>query len=217
MLLDLIENRQSVREYSDKPIAREDLKKILKAGYLAPSWMNSQPWKFILVQKQETKDLLYELASFMPHVKQAPAVIVCIADKNAWSKETFGKVLSQRGIPPEGIDKILAKPMLNPSLNGDKITLARSLEQVTYAVSFMLLTAKDLGIDSCIIGAVSNEATVIKQDIADKVNSALNLKQGEVITTMLTLGYAKENTPVDKQRKDFDSVIFDEVIGQKLV
>jgi len=217
MLLDLIENRQSIREYLDKPILKDDLKKILKAGYLAPSWMNSQPWKFILVQKQQTKDLLCELASFMPHVKQAPAVIVCVADKNAWDKKTFGKVLLEKGIPSEGVDKIFTKPMFYPPLNGDKITLARTLEQVTYAVSFMLLTAKDLGIESCIIGAVSNEATVEKPEIIQKVNDALNLKEGEVITTMLTLGYAKENTPVNKQRKEFDSVIFEERAGQKLI
>ncbi len=37
MLLDLIENRKSVREYLQKDIPKEDLKKILKAGYLAPS------------------------------------------------------------------------------------------------------------------------------------------------------------------------------------
>ena len=50
MLLDLIKNRKSVREYTEQKIKHEDLTKILEAGYYAPSWMNVQSWKFILVK-----------------------------------------------------------------------------------------------------------------------------------------------------------------------
>ena len=57
-LLNLIQSRQSVRKYSEKHISDEDLRKILEAGRLAPSWMNVQSWKFILVKSQENKDLL---------------------------------------------------------------------------------------------------------------------------------------------------------------
>ena len=56
MLLELIKNRKSIRDYQNKKIPNSDLKKILEAGYYAPSWMNSQPWKFILVENQENKD-----------------------------------------------------------------------------------------------------------------------------------------------------------------
>ena len=51
----LIANRKSVRKYLDKHIPEEDLRKILEAGRLAPSWMNVQSWRFILVKSQETK------------------------------------------------------------------------------------------------------------------------------------------------------------------
>lgn len=212
MLLDLIENRYSVRKYSDKNISDEDLNKILKAGYLAPSWMNSQPWKFILVKNPETKKMLSELASNMPHVASCNAVVVCVADKNAWDKEVFGEVLKKRGMTQEGVDKVLSVPQLYPKLLGDKILLLRTVEQVTYAVSYMMLEAKDLGIDSCVIGAVSNEATVLKPEIVEKVNKALNLKEGEVVITMLTLGYNAENEAPKKLRKDFDKVVFFEKI-----
>ena len=90
MLLDLIKNRKSVREYTEQKIPHEDLKKILEAGYYAPSWMNVQPWKFIAIENQETKDMICELSGHQPHVKNAAALIVCVADKNGWSKEEFG-------------------------------------------------------------------------------------------------------------------------------
>lgn len=215
-LLNLIEERKSVRTYSSKNIPEADLKKILKAGYLAPSWMNSQPWKFILVKNEENKNLLSELAGYQKHVKEANALIVCIADKNAWKKEVFGKVLKSRGMEDSGIDKILSVPMFYPPLLGDDKTLLRSVEQVTYAVSYMMLEAKNLGIDSCIIGAISNEATVIKDEIIKKVNETLNLKEGEVIITIITLGYEKEPSKTDKVRKDFDEIIHFEKVGNRV-
>ena len=57
MVLNAIKSRQSVRKYSDKPIPDEVLNNILEAGRLAPSWVNVQPWKFIVVKSQATKDL----------------------------------------------------------------------------------------------------------------------------------------------------------------
>ena len=217
MLLDLIKERKSVREYQDKKIPKEDLKKILQAGYLAPSWMNSQPWKFILVENEETKDFLCELSSNQPHVKNAAAIIVCIADKNGWSKEEFGEVLKKRGMNEAGIEKIFSIPMLYPALLGEERILMRSVEQVTYAISYMMLEAKELGIDSCIIGAIQNEATVIKnEELTKKVNEKLNLSKDDVIITMITLGYAKEETETQKQRKDFNKVVYYEHIGQNI-
>ena len=41
-ILELISSRKSVRKYLDKHIPDEDLRKILEAGRLAPSWMNVQ-------------------------------------------------------------------------------------------------------------------------------------------------------------------------------
>ena len=85
-LLELIKTRKSVRTYLDKQIPDEDLRKILEAGRLAPSWMNVQSWKFILIKSQENKDLLSELSLGQPHVKNAAALIVCVADMNAWEE-----------------------------------------------------------------------------------------------------------------------------------
>ena len=217
MLEKLIKERKSVREYLEKDIPNEDLKKILNAGYLAPSWMNSQPWKFILVENQQTKDLLCELSSNQPHVKNAAALVVCIADKNGWSKEEFGEVLAARGIGESGREKIFSIPMFYPVLLGDDKVLMRSVEQVTYAVSYMMLEAKELGVDSCIIGALQNEATVIKNsELVEIVNKILNLSKDDVLITIITLGYALEETPTQKQRKDFNKVVHYETVGQKL-
>ena len=56
---DAIRARRNVRQYTDQPIGREDLERILDAGRRAPSANNWQPWDFVLVTD---RDQLVELA-----------------------------------------------------------------------------------------------------------------------------------------------------------
>jgi nitroreductase len=46
---DAIRARRNVRQYTDQPIAREDLERICEAGRRAPSAGNGQPWNFVVV------------------------------------------------------------------------------------------------------------------------------------------------------------------------
>ena len=46
MLLDIINQRSSVRKYSDNEPSIDDIKYVLEAGRLAPSWVNVQPDSF---------------------------------------------------------------------------------------------------------------------------------------------------------------------------
>ena len=199
-LLDLISQRRSVRNYLDKHISDEDLRTILEAGRLAPSWMNVQSWKFILVKSQENKDLLSELSIGQQQVKKADALIVCVADTNAWTEA--------------GITNI-QNPALNPALQGENGLLIRTMEQVIYPISYMMLTANNLGISSCIIGAFGSEITGILPDLSKKAKETLGLKDGQIISTIITLGYDANPTETVKQRKDFDSIVSLEKIGNK--
>ena len=215
--MDIIETRKSVRKYLDKEIPNDVLKQILEAGRLAPSWMNSQPWKFIVVKNQETKNLLSKLSSNQPHVRYANAVIVCIADNNAWSKEEFGKVLKEKGIKDEAIDNIMTMQALYPPLLGKETTLLRSVEQVTYATAYMTLEAERLGVACCVIGALGNEVTKVLPEVYKEVKEKLGLDENQCIISMLTLGYEAEKQPTNKLRKSFDEVISLEKLGNKFI
>jgi nitroreductase len=45
--------RRSIRQYQDRPVPREIVNKILKAGVWAPSGMNMQPWHFVIIQNRD--------------------------------------------------------------------------------------------------------------------------------------------------------------------
>lgn len=51
----LISERKSIRAFSDKEISDEALITLLEAARWAPSSMNEQPWRFIVVRKENTE------------------------------------------------------------------------------------------------------------------------------------------------------------------
>lgn len=61
-IIENIMNRRSVRFYDTKPIPKEILQTIIDAGNAAPSGMNTQGWRFVVVQGKAFKDKLMSLA-----------------------------------------------------------------------------------------------------------------------------------------------------------
>lgn len=73
-VLENIHSRKSVRSYTDQDVTPEQVETILKAAMAAPSGMNAQPWRFVVVREQATKDKL--AGGFNKMIAKAPVVIV---------------------------------------------------------------------------------------------------------------------------------------------
>ena len=73
-VLDNIFARKSVRSYTDEPVSAEQVETLLKAAMAAPSGMNLQPWRFVVVREQDVKDKL--AVGFNKMIAKAPVVIV---------------------------------------------------------------------------------------------------------------------------------------------
>jgi nitroreductase len=73
-----IQKRRSTRSFAAKPLEKDQVERILEAGRLAPSAKNRQEWRFVVVQKKETRERIQEAAFGQEHVGQAAAIIaVC--------------------------------------------------------------------------------------------------------------------------------------------
>ncbi|MBN1367197.1 MAG: nitroreductase family protein [Dehalococcoidales bacterium] len=83
-IFEVIYNRHSIRKYKPDPVGDEDLAKILEAARQAPSWKNSQCWRFIIINNQATKNALAECLP--PHnpaanaIREAPLTVVACAE-----------------------------------------------------------------------------------------------------------------------------------------
>ena len=72
-----IENRRSIRKYKDLPVTEEQVREILTAASLAPSWTNSQPSRYYVAMGQARDAVAAMLPQFnQNNVINAPVLIV---------------------------------------------------------------------------------------------------------------------------------------------
>jgi len=76
---EVLEKRRAIRKYKPYDIPDDDLKKIFEAAKLAPSANNNQPWRFIIVKDQKTKELLAR-PSTQNFIGEANAIVVVLGD-----------------------------------------------------------------------------------------------------------------------------------------
>lgn len=96
-MLELITSRQSDRKYSENPVEKEKLERILEAGRMAPSACNAQPWKLIVVTDPDLLKKVADAASakllgMNSFVGQAPLIIVVVREKPNFSSKVGGTI-----------------------------------------------------------------------------------------------------------------------------
>ena len=84
---DVIEQRYSMRGFEDKEVEKEKLDMILKAAQLAPTGVNFQPFKVVVIDAKKYKEKLKGIYS-PDWFTQAPLVLCVVASKDkAWTRK----------------------------------------------------------------------------------------------------------------------------------
>ncbi len=81
--IDNIMTRASVRAYSDRPLAKETLDTLLQAAMAAPTAVNLQPWRIVVVTEGALRDSIAEEIQSMTMARDAQVSIVLCGDLNA--------------------------------------------------------------------------------------------------------------------------------------
>ena len=99
-IISAIKTRRSIRRYKADPVKEEDLRVVLEAARWAPSWRNSQCWRFVVVRdprvKAELADALSPGNAATSAVREAPVVIAACAElgKSGYKR---GEVCTDKG------------------------------------------------------------------------------------------------------------------------
>jgi nitroreductase len=84
-LFEALKGRRSVRKYAERDVPDDVLEQVLEAARCAPSWANTQCWRFVVVKDPETRRRLSEtLPAGNPArnaVASAPVVIAACGEK----------------------------------------------------------------------------------------------------------------------------------------
>ena len=95
-MLQIAQERYTTKHYSGKIIPREQFKELLEILRLAPSSVNAQSWKFIVISTKEAKEKILEgfLDFNRERVAKASDIIVFAVPEKI-SEEHLQKVLQQ--------------------------------------------------------------------------------------------------------------------------
>lgn len=72
----------AVREYEDRPIPDDILRRIAEAGRLTASASNRQPWHFVFVTDRKSLEELGRLVRTGPYIAGAAAAVVVAGERN---------------------------------------------------------------------------------------------------------------------------------------
>lgn len=102
---EIVLGRRSVKVYDPEvKISREEMTEILTEATRAPSAINMQPWRFLVIDSAEGKEKLAPLASFnQSQVLTSSAVIAVFYDANnmEYIDEIYGKAVELGYMPPD--------------------------------------------------------------------------------------------------------------------
>ncbi len=81
-VLEAVCRRYSCRAYQDKAIEQEKLDSIFEAARLAPSAMNTQDWRFVVVTDKETRRQVAETTNRPEVFQKAGAIITACSNSD---------------------------------------------------------------------------------------------------------------------------------------
>jgi nitroreductase len=171
-VLDVIRTRRSIRAYEPKPVSRDLLMTIIAAANQAPSGMNTQPWRFVVVESQELKKKLVECA--VPNSKK---YLEPLKEKNPARYGLLMKRYEELSDPV-----YYSAPAIVFILGAG----AYASDSCPLACENLMLAAHSLGLGSCWVKLGS----LITDN--PEIVSALELKEGESIFGPILIGYPQD-------------------------
>lgn len=200
-LMDAIKKRRAIRKFKPDAVSKDKFDRILEAARLAPSGVNSQPWKFRVVTDPSEKKRVYEASKNQHHIDQAPAVIVICADTLSYHrglKARFKDLLDNGVISQDDLNNMGLGSLIT---DDEKKELERFAVSASFntaiATEHMALMATELGLGTCWIHLFDKQ----------KVAEIFGLPPWLIPVTLMPVGYPDED-PEPRPRKSVEEITF---------
>ncbi|KON91948.1 NAD(P)H nitroreductase [Rossellomorea marisflavi] len=199
---DLITGRRSIRNYDPSvKISKEEMKEILTEATLAPSSVNLQPWRFLVIDSEEGKATLAPLAKFnQTQVNTSSAVIAVFVDMNSldYTDRIYNDAVEKGLMPAEVRDRQI--PGIKGMLSQVPVQEMREMNLIDAGLVSMqlMLAARHHGYDTNPIGGYEK----------DQIAEAYGMDKERYYPVMLIsigkaadAGYQSVRLPIDEITK----------------
>lgn len=102
----IIQNRRSIRVFTNEKVPQHVMEQVLDWALLAPNSSNLQAWEFYWVKEPRKKSELVEACLNQPAARTAQELIVCVARLDSWKrvrKEMVTHFKKQENVPAPAI------------------------------------------------------------------------------------------------------------------
>lgn len=182
LVTDIMDEHKVCRKYLDKQVPQKLLERILMSAIRSPSSINGQSVSYIVVEDPLKKEEISKVCGNNPHIVEAPVFILFAMD-------------FYRGY--KACEKHNATMKAQTSMDA---IMVGSVD-CGIALSTAIITAESLGLGTCPIGSVRDNANII--------SDILNLPPYVFGVVGLTLGYSAESMPL-KPRFPYDVLVHEE-------
>lgn len=186
-LFEVIKTRRSIRRYKTDPVDEKKIEAILEAGRWAPSWANTQCWRFIVVRDPATRA---KVAESLMKIKLPDKEVENPGAKSLNTAPVLIVVCAETG-------KSGCKP--GSSGGGEFVTDKGDwfMFDTALAVQNMVLAAHALGLGTVIMGLFD----------AQKAEKALDVPKGYRVVAFFPVGVPDQESKVPP-RKELAEIVF---------
>ena len=174
--IDAIYQRRAIKHYDpNHMLTQEEETKLFETTIQAPTSFNIQHWRFIILRDPQLRSKIRtEFGNDQAQMTDASLLVLFTADTKAWQKEP---VRYWKNAPEEVADLLVN--WMEPFHEGREwLQRDEAQRSIGMAMQTMMLTAKDMGYDSC---------PMIGFDI-EKVAELINLPADHVMGPMVAIG-----------------------------
>ena len=77
-IFDALFSRRSIRKFTDEQVSRSDVRKIMDCGRWAPSGLNNQPWRFLVIERDDARKEGLEACTKYSRVISGADILICV-------------------------------------------------------------------------------------------------------------------------------------------
>ena len=194
---DTVRKRRSIRRFSDREVAHEDIITMLEAATLAPSATNEQPWHFTVIRDRQLKNDMRDMINAVVKTSMATT-----DDKARKQRLARMRLYSTHFADAPVAIAVLARPWEGPRYSASSAEPSHrdlGIESVAMAAAQLQLAATALGYGSCFSSAPAEFAR-------EELEAMLDVKQPWFLLGILSLGTPSKQPQERPPRKSLEEV-----------